>query len=738
MKKMKILHRVFLWALIVTMVASVFTAVPITAKAAEVTKVEKSYDIAVVFDNSGSMYNNNKAWSRAKYAMEIFASMLNYEKDKLTIFPMWEVTTDGRSTPSYEAIKIENKDDINKISNLYTDNPSNTPFEPIEDAHTYLEKSSADEKWLIILTDGAFNMVNRDDTGIVAVDLQAKVSALASRDIKVQYLGFGEAVELKANESNNFFTKKSSDTSLKDDLIEICNKMFQRSVLPNNRLSGKSLKIDLSMKNIIVFAQGANAKINSLKDSSGKEVAITLNSGQRRYSDIRAKGFEGAPIDTSLAGHVVTFDSCPKGEYTLDVTGAEAIQIFYEPDVDIDIAIINNDGQPVTDAENFVAGEYTITSKIIDSATGEDVTNHELMGNQVDIKTYVKTSADGEPKEYPNGSKVTFAADDEISIWVEGEYLGKYKISSKDDKKWEWLTKGFKVQAPPADFKIKADAGQTWFTLSEKDTWKPIKVSMTLEGQPLTAEQMQKTKLSISMSKDLKYRIEMLPNESAYNVYIAQDETGQYVEPETGRFKMKVSATFIDETGKEVKSKDDSVSFEIQKYSQIVRIIIWSAIILLLILLWLAFMLQKVLPKQIVKDTASFYTISSGDLDGSFVEVEYRRKNKTLSISGSTAVDFNEQCSVMFNLKAIDNRFTRSNRRRISVIGISSPCDEMEIGSATYVKYEGQWIPENLLWQAEEGRPIPPTNKELSCSPSFELTRKGGTARLTCKTKTIK
>ena len=159
MKKMKILHRVFLWALIVTMVASVFTAVPITAKAAEVTKVEKSYDIAVVFDNSGSMYNNNKAWSRAKYAMEIFASMLNYEKDKLTIFPMWEVTTDGRSTPSYEAIKIENKDDINKISNLYTDNPSNTPFEPIEDAHTYLEKSSADEKWLIILTDGAFNMV---------------------------------------------------------------------------------------------------------------------------------------------------------------------------------------------------------------------------------------------------------------------------------------------------------------------------------------------------------------------------------------------------------------------------------------------------------------------------------------------------------------------------------------------------------------------------------------------------
>ena len=57
-------------------------------QAATVTKNVKTYEIAVVFDNSGSMYDN-QAWCRAKYAMEIFSSMLHYDSgDVLKIFPM--------------------------------------------------------------------------------------------------------------------------------------------------------------------------------------------------------------------------------------------------------------------------------------------------------------------------------------------------------------------------------------------------------------------------------------------------------------------------------------------------------------------------------------------------------------------------------------------------------------------------------------------------------------------------
>ena len=718
-------------------VVSIFVAMPVTSKAAEPTKIEKSYDIAVVFDNSGSMYEN-KGWCRAKYAMEIFASMLNYNRDKLHIFPMWEVTYDGSqptSGGSYDAIEIKNKDDINRISNLYTVRPSSTPFEPIDEANEYLKKSKANEKWLIILTDGAFN---QDERGKSAqIDLQQRVSSLASDEIKVQYLGFGGATTLKANEANNFFAKKSTDTSLKDDLVEICNKIFQRSVLPSNRLSGQSLKLDMSMKSVIVFAQGANAQVNSLKDSSGKDVAITLNSGQRKYSTIKANKYPNAPVDTSLAGQVVTFADCPKGDYTLSFSGADSIQIFYEPDVDIDIEILNSDGVRVTNPEDFVAGEYKITSRIVDRITGEDVTNHELLGNAVDLKTYVKTSNDSEYKAFENGSKITFAEDDETSIYVEGQYLGKYKISSKDDKKWEWLTEGFEIEKQSVAFKINIDAEQKWFVLKEKDSWKPIKIVMTVEGQPLTDEQMQKTNLTVSISDNMKYRVEMIPGGSAYNVFIAQDENGNYIEPTTGKFKMTASATYVDEDGKEVKAKEDNISFEVQKYSQIFRILFWLAIILIIILIWLMFMLQKVLPKSVVKENATFQTMTAGEVDGTLVNVEYRRKAKSLTISGPNSVDFDEQCSATFDLRAVDNRFTPSKRRRMVVVGIDSPCDEMNIG-VPFVKYDGKWMKRTDLRLAESGRPVPPIEQVLGNSPRFSLSRGGGIAELNCKVKTIK
>lgn len=610
-KKSRVLYRISSLLLMLLMVMSVFCTIPFTASAATVTKSEKNYDIAVVFDNSGSMYQN-QGWCRAKYAMEIFASMLNYDKDKLHIFPMWEVTTDGSqpdSGGSYAAIEVKSKKDIDKISNLYTVRPSNTPFAPITEAYNYLKTSSADEKWLIILTDGAFNQEARGQGA--SIDLQKRVSSLASKEIKVQYLGFGGATALKANEANNFFAKKSSDTSLKDDLIGICNAIFQRSILPSNRLNGEKLNLDLSMKNVIVFAQGANAKIVSLKDSSGKEVAVTLDSGQRKYSDIKAKGYADAPIDTSLAGQVVTFAACPKGEYTLSYSGAEKIQIFYEPDVDIDISFTNSDGQKIEKPEDFVAGEYTVNSKIVDASTGEDVTSHELMGNDVKLSTYVKTSKDSERKEYANGAKINFEPDDSTEIWVEGEYLGKYKISSKDDKKWDWLNP---IKIPPKAVAFILDAmvlqPDSWFILKEHDSWKPIKVSMLLEGQKLSDEQLDKVNLVIQTDNDLKYRYEPIFGESAYNIYIAQDESAKYIEPETGKYQLSITATYTDEYEETIPSNTEKTTFEIQKYSKLLRNLIILGIILLvlIILAIITIILHKivVLPKKVTTENSEY------------------------------------------------------------------------------------------------------------------------------------
>lgn len=706
MKKLsKIMFRGFSLVLLISMIlSSIIVAFPLTANAATVTKTEKSYDIAMVFDNSGSMYlGGSMAWCRAKYAMEIFASMLNYDKDKLHIFPMWEVTTDlSKPAPgeggSFDPIEIKNEADIDKISNIFTVNPDQTPFAPITEAYDYLKKSNADEKWLIVLTDGSFTQDQRNEPA--TIDLQDRLSKLASADIKIQYLGIGEALALEGNAANNFFAIKSTDTSLKDDLVGICNSIFQRSVLPANRLNSTSLNIDLSMKNVIVFVQGPNAKITSLKNSNGDEIEITLNSGQRKYSEITANDKKGNRYsagrpDTSLAGQVVTFGACPKGEYTLSYSDADAIQIFYEPDVSIDVALINSDGQRIENSDELIAGTYTLTSKIVDASTGEDVTSHELMGNNVTLKSYVKTSEESEYTEYENGSKVTFEPDTEIDIYIEGEYLGKYKITSKDDPNLLWLS-GFKIITESVALSLKAEGAQSWYTTGEHDTWQPVKVALTLDGQPLTDDQMSQTKLTVTPSGELKYRCEPIKGESAYYVYISQDETGAYVDPITGKHVLSFSATYTDEYGKEAASNTDKVSFEIQNYSQLVPtlIAIGVSLIVLVILAFITLILHKikVLPNNVDADNSSYK--EGGKVSGAATAGLTLSHKSLFKKTGTIAVRSTRgNLSIALNVEAIHPlfkfpfKYQKPSKRRYKVVGISANgMNSVNINGTTYTK----------------------------------------------------
>lgn len=861
--RVKMCTRLTSMLLAMLMILSMFVFVQLPSQAATTTKAQRSYDIAVVFDNSGSMYGN-PGWCRAKYAMEIFASMLDYEDgDRLRIYPMWEVTTDG-STPasggSYSAIEIKSAKDIDKISNMYTVNPNNTPYEPVTEAQADMMKSSATDKWIIVLSDGEFNQIERG-VNVGAIDsatLTDMLLQVSGNGINVQYLGFGNASTLNSNPSKNFYAKSSTDSSLKDDLIGICNAIFQRSELPQNRLSGNSIDLDLSMKNLIVFVQGSNAKVDSLTDSSGKQIKVTLDSGQRKYSTISAKGYEGAPVDKNLAGQVVTFGACPKGKYTLNYSGADSIQMFYEPDVDIKVTLTNSDGQVVDPSQGeLTSGEYTVNSMIVDATTGEDVTNHELMGNDVHLVTKVKTTKDSDYKEYPNGSKITFTPDSSTDIVVVGTYLKEYTITSEGNSDLAWL-KGIEIIEPSVDFKLTATVqqkkslfvcsdhenwlpisvsmtvdgapltadqmknvefavsaddlalrveeltdqsgynvyvgqaadgeykepekekysisinatyydehgrknpvtalleikikfadfkmsaevlqSQSWYTLSDHEEWEPVKVTMTLDGKPLTDKQLKNVTLDIKSDTKLDYYVEEIPGESAYNVYIGYTEKGKYKEPETGEYELKITATYT-ESGKGTSSSDE-VDFEIQSYAKFWRYLKWIIIILVLFILWLLFMLKKVLPKSIVKDHGTLNTISAGDLGDNFVNFKYNRKGKSMSINCAPGVEYDEQCSATLSLKAVDNRFTPSKKRRCAVIKISSPCERVSLGTTKYVKTEsGVWVKETQARNVANGKTPPPIDQTLSCNSKFELQRAPGgavTSTLTCKTKTKK
>ena len=740
MKKFnKVFYRISSLLLTLLMVLNVFAIIPLTANAAK--KTEKSYEIAIVFDNSGSMYENQgKSWCRAKYAMEIFASMLNYDNgDKLWIYPMWEVTNgkpQNGDVGSYEAIPITKKEDIDKITNLYTTRPYGTPLAPVYEAHEYMKTSKATEKWILVLTDGEFNSEQRDGGSSVidAATLKNKLISVATDGIKVQYLGFGQASALTPDESKNFYAKKSTDTSLKDDLIEICNSIFQRAALPANRLSGNTLNIeDLSMSNLIVFAQGTNAKISSMTNPSGKDVKITLDSGQRKFSTIKAATYEDAGIDNTLAGQVVSFDESEAGKYTLNYSGADKVEIFYEPNVKLKVEFKDASGKVVDGSKGEIeAGVYTVTSSIIDSVTEKDVTNNELLGN-VNIKTYVKSSKDKGYKEYANNAKINLTPDSGTDVYVEATYLKDFTLSSRDNEELDWLT-GLKVGAQTLKFEAKATVQQdgSWYKISDHENWKPIRVDFTIEGKPLTAEQMAKLTFPVDGKGNdgLSYRYEKLPDESASIIYVGQNKNGKYVEPETGTYILKDQASYVDEYGT-THTADASAMFDVQTYDKFWRWLFWILIVLVLILLWLFFMTRKVLPKNIVLDSGEVSIGVGKKLDKKFIKLNYNRKGGSLSIGTTNAVPADKKCSATFDLKAVDNRFVKSKDRKISIVGINSNCKSVEINGTEYVKHKrGAWVKDVDL-DADSPKPF---NKDVR-NPSFTL-NKGATVN--CKVKNSK
>jgi hypothetical protein len=117
--------------------------------------------INLVYDDSGSMICQNSQyvdrWGQAKYAMEVVASMLNTE-DMLNIYVMSDyvngadapprITLSGDSSPQSNA---------DKIHNMLT-NASGTPFASVRKAYADIVAQNADEKWLVVLTDGLLIM----------------------------------------------------------------------------------------------------------------------------------------------------------------------------------------------------------------------------------------------------------------------------------------------------------------------------------------------------------------------------------------------------------------------------------------------------------------------------------------------------------------------------------------------------------------------------------------------------
>ena len=119
-------------------------------KAYAATKPEKTRAIAIVFDNSGTMYlgdeNSRKTWCRATYAMQALATMMN-ASDIMQIYPMNPIQIGNSDKPKDSDVYTREhpleikKENASLIQQICTPNAGDTHIEAVTKAREGLAKT---------------------------------------------------------------------------------------------------------------------------------------------------------------------------------------------------------------------------------------------------------------------------------------------------------------------------------------------------------------------------------------------------------------------------------------------------------------------------------------------------------------------------------------------------------------------------------------------------------------------
>ena len=455
--------------------------------------------IAIVFDNSGSMYYDGElAWCRATYAMEVFASMLN-DGDTLSIYPMNTIEVDGKDYSMESPMKITSVAQASGIRDIYTSYAGDTPIESVDCAIEGLQSAQSKKKYLIILTDGAsFYKDGKElSSANTQKELDERVRAQVEEGVTVMYLGIGTSACMPATEESDFFVKRQTANSadVLSVLTEMCNLVFGRDILPQNHISGNTVDFDVSISKLIVFAQGEDVVNLKVTGSSGGAAGELAGTQQTKYSTVGCGNYTSTP-DTSLQGMMVTYTDCKAGSYTISYEGdASNVEIYYEPDAELEFVFTDADGNTV-DYNALYEGDYKVAFGLMDGVTGELISS-DLIGNPSYQGAYningeeISFSDEG----YSGEISIPLELGDSFSAELTATYLDGYTIT-KNCSDFGWPEEGIQVVARPAgELQLAISGGEDVYSLRRLEEGAPYVAEVYYGGEKLTGSALESVDL---------------------------------------------------------------------------------------------------------------------------------------------------------------------------------------------------------------------------------------------------
>lgn len=323
--------------------------------------------ISVVYDDSGSM--KGERWTYANYSLQTLTSLLNTQ-DELYVTYM--------SDPSKaKKISLTNiQDSVNKIRDK--EDNLNTPEKSIDTAIGKLDSvkgtDATTQYWLIIMTDGAINEMSNES------DLQNKIDSVKGKkmdngsSLYIDYLGMGDAWNIKADEENGLYSFKATNEKILDVMKALANQISGRIEVDASNITqidGKTVKVhsELPLYSLSVLSQESDAKVLSAQAENELDVErnISLNATNLKNGVKKDKMFGNAAVISNGSKAIY------RGDYTVNFSkkvDIKNITFLYEPAIEF-IVNITKDGIKVDDPKTLKVGEK-IDIEIVPVVPGTD------------------------------------------------------------------------------------------------------------------------------------------------------------------------------------------------------------------------------------------------------------------------------------------------------------------------------------------------------------------------------
>ena len=350
----------------------------------------------------------------------------------------------------------------------------------------------------------------------------------------------------------------------------------------------------------MVMAMLTKNSLCGIKRDDGTLIQSSSTPVEVKYSDCDATNYNNPPVKDLLGRIAVFKDDFSIGQYSLDVTGAETIEIYYKPNVEVAAYLTDESGQSVSDLSNLAAGNYTISFGFVKAGTKEKVADSKLLGD-VSYSALVTNNGKTHEKLYSDGDKIALE-EGSLTIDVTARYLDYNSVStnlSYDIYKDKTIT--FTVVDSPS-YVVTSDG-------FEKDA--RIKVVSQIDGKDFTEEQWSSLEAPILQMVDEKrdFKIELSTLEKS-------DEVGVFYfnpklpngKPSTGTYQdIQYTLDYRQQFGSETWSGSteglvklsDSRSWWERNWDLFVKLVILAAILFVLIG-YLPF-IKHYLPKSLKK-----------------------------------------------------------------------------------------------------------------------------------------